>query len=159
MQRPVCMILTRYHQAINSAGISKMNAPIEFESTQRSSMPAQFSSILRTPRLLPGESQSDYVTVRQMMIDEVVPQTSIEWLWTIDLIELSWDVIRYRSLREKVLEIYREAAVESLLQRVDGLGIPPAARRWRNDIRNVTWNSGRERRRQPPRRRSRAGPT
>src|SRR5258708_2930558 len=139
MQRPVCMILTRYHQAINSAGISKMNAPIEFESTQRSSMPAQFSSLLRKPRLLPGESQSDYVTVRQMMIDEVVPQTSIEWLWTIDLIELSWDVIRYRSLREKVLEIYREAAVESLLQRVDGLGIPPAAREMaqRHTKRNV----------------------
>ncbi len=122
-----------------------MNAPIEFESTQRSSMPAQFSSLLRTPRLLPGESQSDYVTVRQMMIDEVVPQTSIEWLWTIDLIELSWDVVRYRSLREKVLEIYREAAVESLLQRVDGLGIPPAAREMaqRHTKRNVEqWRDG-----------------
>jgi hypothetical protein len=105
-----------------------MNAPIEFESAQRRSVPAQLRSLLKPPRLLPGESQSDYETIRQMVIDEVAPQTPIEWLWTIDLIELSWDVVRYRSLREKVLERYREAAVESLLQQVDGLGIPPTAR-------------------------------
>jgi hypothetical protein len=102
-------------------------------------MPAQFVSILKPPRLLLGESQTDYDTIRQMMIEEVVPQTSIEWLWTIDLIELSWDVVRYRSLREKVPEIYREAAVESLLQRIDGLGIPPASREMaqRHTRRNV----------------------
>jgi hypothetical protein len=125
----------------------EMNAPIEFETAKHYSIPAQFRSLVRPPRLLPGESQTDYATVRQMMIDEVAPQSSIEWLWTIDLIELSWDVVRYRSLREKVLEVYREAAVESLLQRVDSLGIPPSARemaqrhtqrnveQWRNDPR------------------------
>jgi hypothetical protein len=123
----------------------KMNAPIELESAQNCSIPLPFKSLLGPPRLLPGESQTHYETVCQMMIDEVAPQTSIEWLWMIDLIELSWDVVRYRSLREKVLEIYREAAVESLLQRVDSWGIPPAARetalrharrnveQWRND--------------------------
>ena len=105
-----------------------MNAPIEFENAQTCSMPVQIKSLLKPQRLLPGESQTDYAIVRQMIIDEVVPQTSIEWLWTIDLIELSWDVVRYRSLRGKVLEIYREAAVESLLEKVDSLGIPPAAR-------------------------------
>jgi hypothetical protein len=63
-----------------------------------------------------------------MMIEEAAAQTSIEWLWTIDLIELSWEIVRYRSLRARVLEIHREAAVESLLQRVDSLGIPPTSR-------------------------------
>jgi hypothetical protein len=116
-----------------------MNAPIEFESVQQFSIPAQFRSLLKPPRLLPGESQTDYATLRQMMIDEVAPQSSIEWLWTIDLMELSWDVVRYRSLREKVLEVYREAAVESLLQRVDSLGIPPSAQEMaqRHTRRNV----------------------
>jgi hypothetical protein len=104
-----------------------MNAPIEFESGQHRSMPAELRSLFKAPRLLPGESQSDYAAIRQMMIDEVAPQSSIEWLWTIDLIEMSWDVVRYRSLRAKVLEVYREAAVESLLHRIDSLGIPPAA--------------------------------
>lgn len=104
-----------------------MNAPIEFEAAQPCALPAQLCSPLKPPRLLPGESLADYINVRQMIIDEVAPQTSIEWLWTIDLIELSWDVVRYRSLREKVLEIFRKAAVESLLHRVDSFGVPPAA--------------------------------
>ena len=116
-----------------------MNAPIEFGSAQHYSIPAQFRSLLKPPRLLPGENQTDYATVRQMMIDEVAPQSCIEWLWTIDLIELSWDVVRYRSLREKALEVYREAAIESLLHRVDSWGIPPAAREMaqRHTRRNV----------------------
>jgi len=116
-----------------------MNAPIEFETAQRYSIPAQFKSLLKPSRLLPGESETDYAIIRQMIVDEVAPQSSIEWLWTIDLIELSWDVVRYRSLRGKVLEVFREAAIESLLQRVDSLGIPPAAREMaqRHTRRNV----------------------
>jgi hypothetical protein len=61
-----------------------MSVPIEYESAQRCSMPRQFRSPLKPPRLLPGESQTDYAIVHQMMIDEVAPQTSIEWLWTGD---------------------------------------------------------------------------
>jgi hypothetical protein len=63
----------------------KMNTPIEIDGAQRCSMSAQFRSLLEPPRLLPGECQSNYEAVRQMTIDEVAPQTSIEWLWTIDV--------------------------------------------------------------------------
>jgi hypothetical protein len=59
--------------------------------------------------------------------------------------DLSWDIIRYRALRQKVLETCRQAAVESALQRLDLAGIPqeslPSARnytkqnaiQWRED--------------------------
>lgn len=40
-----------------------------------------------------------------------------------DLIHISWDIVRYRSLRQKVLETYREAAIESVLQRLDLAGV------------------------------------
>ena len=33
-----------------------------------------------------------------MMIDDIQPRTTIEWLWTFDMIELSWEVLRYRRL-------------------------------------------------------------
>jgi hypothetical protein len=75
-----------------------MNTPIEFEGAQRFAMPAPLRPLLEPTQLLPGESQSDYATIRQMVIDEVAPQSSIEWLWTMDLIELSWDIVRYRPL-------------------------------------------------------------
>jgi hypothetical protein len=27
-----------------------------------------------------------------MMVDDVQPETNIEWLWTPDLVELSWEI-------------------------------------------------------------------
>jgi len=43
-----------------------------------------------------------------MIIQEIVPRSGIEWLWVADLVELSWDIVRYRSLRQKMLEVRRQ---------------------------------------------------
>jgi hypothetical protein len=66
--------------------------------------PASLSleAIAHPPLLLPGERLEDYEALRSMIICEVAPRTGIERLWTIDLIELSWDIQRYRALRHKV---------------------------------------------------------
>src|SRR5215216_6889566 len=85
---------------------------------------ACFDPLDHPPNLLPGECLEHYESLRRMIISEVAPQSGIEWLWTIDLVELSWDIQRYRALRYKVLEAYRQKAVEAALLRVDGVGIP-----------------------------------
>jgi hypothetical protein len=41
-----------------------------------------------------------------------------------DLIELSWEVLRYRRLKQKILETNRAAAIESILWDLDGTGLP-----------------------------------
>ena len=51
--------------------------------------------------LLPGEDLRDFEAIRQMMVDEIQPQTNIEWLWTLDLVELSWEILRYRRLKKR----------------------------------------------------------
>src|SRR5271156_2809924 len=38
-----------------------------------------------------------------------------------------WEIIRYRRLKQKVLEMYREDAIQSILQRLDGAGMPAEA--------------------------------
>jgi hypothetical protein len=48
--------------------------------------------------------------------------TPIEWLWVIDLIELSWDILRYRVL-PKALGPSRQTAIQSMLERIDLAGI------------------------------------
>ena len=97
------------------------------------------------PFLLPGESLRDFEIVREMMIDEVRPESFIEWLWTLDLVELSWEILRYRHLKNRILDAHRAAAIEAILTRVDGEGMPVeampmvrvqarrAAAEWRND--------------------------
>jgi hypothetical protein len=89
--------------------------------------PEMFERTAHVPALLPGEHLEDYETLRRMIIGEVAPQSGIEWLWTMDLVELSWDIQRYRALRFKVLEMYRQNAIESALRRVDSPGIPAYA--------------------------------
>jgi hypothetical protein len=93
----------------------------------RLAIPAELEGFTHEPCLLPGESRREFETVRWMIIDNVRPKTCIEWLWTLDLVELSWEILRYRCLKKKILEGFRMAAVESLLQRVDGSGLPAEA--------------------------------
>jgi len=70
---------------------------------------ARFYSTLTTaPALLPGEDPDHYQLIRDAVVREIDPQTAIEWLFVSDLVELSWDILRYRRLRQKVLEASRE---------------------------------------------------
>jgi hypothetical protein len=130
-----------------------MNGPFGSTISQNDSsipMPTFLTVIARPVSLLPGESLRDFESVRDNIIHDVAPQSGIEWLWTMDLIDLSWDIIRYRALRQKVLETYRQVAIESVLQRLDLAGISqeslPSARnytkqnaaQWRQDPEAAT---------------------
>lgn len=93
-------------------------------SIQVQTIPNELQMLEEPLCLLPGESRQEFDTIRQMIIEDVSPKTNLEWLWTLDLAELSWEVIRYRRLREKILQAYRAKAIASILQRLDGAGIP-----------------------------------
>jgi hypothetical protein len=62
--------------------------------------------------LLPGEDLRDFEAIRRMMIDDIQPEANVEWLWTLDLIELSWEILRYRGLKKRILDAHRAAAIE-----------------------------------------------
>ena len=108
-------------------------------------VPAELMRLSEQPHLLPGESVRDFETLRQMMVDDIQSETNIEWLWTLDLVELSWEILRYRRLKVRILDAHRAAAIEAILQRLDGAGMPPeagpmvqlqarrAAAEWRDD--------------------------
>src|SRR5207248_1917531 len=63
-------------------------------------------------------------TASPNVIDEIRPRTTIEWPRMFDLIELSWEVLRYRRLKQKVVETNRAAAIESILWDLDGTCLP-----------------------------------
>jgi hypothetical protein len=92
------------------------------------SIPAELRSLEEPSCLLPGESRHEYEVIREMIIEDVGPKTNLEWLWTLDLTELSWEILRYRRLRERILQGYRAKAVASILQRLDGAGMPTPAK-------------------------------
>lgn len=65
-----------------------------------------------TPRLLPGETDDDYYRLFEMMATEILPDTDIEWLWTIDLAWLWFDILRYRRWKNAIILTGRRAALE-----------------------------------------------
>ena len=89
------------------------------------SIPSELKSLEEPSCLLPGESRREFEIIRQMIIGDVGPTTNLEWLWTLDLTELSWEILRYRRLRERILQAYRGRAIASILQRLDGAGLAP----------------------------------
>jgi hypothetical protein len=86
-------------------------------------MPEGLEAFARPPSLLPGERPEQYDALRDAIFCEIAPRCAIEWLLAIDVVELSWDIQRYRILRHKILEGYRQKAIEQALRRVDCAGI------------------------------------
>src|SRR3954451_17470017 len=78
--------------------------------------------------------------MRQAILSDIAPKSAIEWLLAVDVIELSWEIERYRTLRHKILMQYREQAIEQCLRRIDLLEIPPEADGLaRQQIRRNAW--------------------
>ena len=92
--------------------------------------PAELIPFSEPSFLLPGEELRDYEAIRQMMVDDIQPQTNVEWLWTLDLVELSWEILRYRHLKKRILDVHRADAIEAILERLDGEGMRPRPRQW-----------------------------
>ena len=65
---------------------------------------------------LGGKTRIRFEVIRQMIIEDVGPRTILEWLWTMDLVELSWEILRYRRLREDTSRIPRQDARNSYRQ-------------------------------------------
>ena len=69
------------------------------------------------PALIAGENREDYELLRQLLVN-------LEWLWLFDLAELSWEILRYRKLKIRAIEMHRVKAIEALLLQIDGAGFP-----------------------------------
>jgi hypothetical protein len=103
-----------------------MNGP--FQTAQQLTatvLPVEFEVLAPPPLLLPGEKLERYQALRQAIFADLAPRSAIEWLLAIDVAELSWEILRYRLLRHKLLETYRQKAIEAALRRIDMIGIAP----------------------------------
>jgi hypothetical protein len=101
-----------------------MNAPFhEAKALSNLTCPAAIEALVAIPLLLPGESLENYQTLRLAIFAEIAPRSTIEWLLAIDIVELCWEIQRYRLLRHKILETSRQRAVACFLSQIDLVGI------------------------------------
>ncbi|MDF0583783.1 hypothetical protein [Bradyrhizobium yuanmingense] len=103
-----------------------MNGPFQTApELTATALPAEFAALAPPPLLLPGEHLNHYHALRQAIFADLAPRSAIEWLLAIDVAELSWEILRYRMLRHRLLETYRQKAIEAALRRIDMVGIDP----------------------------------
>src|SRR3981189_2462727 len=105
------------------------------ETTQHQLLPKALAMLAPQPLLLPGARLEDYLILRQAVYAELAPRNAIEWLLTIDIAELSWEIQRYRILRHKLMEKSRQSAVAAALSQIDLIGIPFE---WQEDAKRQT---------------------
>src|SRR5689334_6509437 len=61
------------------------------------------------------------------MVDDFQPRTHVEWLWMLARVDLSGAILRYRQLKKRILHAHRVVAIEAVLRRLNGEGMPPEA--------------------------------
>lgn len=72
--------------------------------------------VAKCPPLLPGESETQYYALFDLLMDELRPDTTTEWLALADITSMCWDIGRYRAWKGAILNIYRRSALESALR-------------------------------------------
>src|SRR5213080_873640 len=88
-------------------------------------IPVEFQALCPAPQLLPGESLDQYRALQAAIFQDIAPRSAIECLLAIDIAELSWEMQRYRVLRHRLLNTYRQKAIEMALRRIDMVAIAP----------------------------------
>jgi hypothetical protein len=71
--------------------------------------------VLAHPRLLPGETRDQFYLMLELMFNTIIPDTELEWLTTIDLTWLQWEIQRYRRWKNAIIMSNRAAALETAL--------------------------------------------
>jgi hypothetical protein len=71
--------------------------------------------VMDHPRLLPGESKDSFFALFDIMVGVISPNEDLEWLTTIDLTWLQFDIQRYRRWKSLIIMANRGAALEAAL--------------------------------------------
>lgn len=73
--------------------------------------------VLAHPQLLPGETSDDFFRLFDIMVGVIAPLEDIEWLATIELTWLQWDINRYRRWKNKIIANNRASALATALSK------------------------------------------
>ena len=93
-------------------------------------------SFLGAPPLIPGESAADYKRLLATVTDEIKPADFMEVMWIRDIVDLQWDIIRFRRIKADIITYYhRNNIAEAIsykievLERIDRMVMTMEARR------------------------------
>ena len=76
---------------------------------------SHLSELLGPAPLLPGESEADYEALKMRIMAAVKPADAIEYLYVRDVIDLHWDLLRFRRLKSHLLSSSAPSGLAALM--------------------------------------------
>ena len=76
---------------------------------------SHLSELLGPAPLLPGESEADYEALKMRIMAAVKPADAIEHLYVRDVIDLQWDLLRFRRLKSHLLSSSAPSGLAALM--------------------------------------------
>jgi hypothetical protein len=77
---------------------------------------AMIPFVAKCPPLLPGETERDYHALFVLIVEEIEPQTSSEYLVTAEIVGLFWEIARFGFWKNAILKLHRRDALENALR-------------------------------------------
>ena len=85
-------------RAASRSGSDKSKASIALTAPSMADLP-----FLGAPPLIPGESAGDYEQLVSAVTNTMKPADFMETIWTRDIVDLQWDIIRFRRIKADVI--------------------------------------------------------
>ena len=105
--------------------------------------PAVLQTVLGPPPLMRSESAADYDALTAQCAAAVEPQDMIEWMIVRDYVDLSWEILRLRRMKQHVVAVARCDAVAYIARAF----APQGGRRDAGELAATEWCKGGETRR------------
>jgi hypothetical protein len=87
--------------------------------------------LLGPPPLMPGEDQTEYKSLAERVSATVRPRDTLEMIWVRDVIDLTWEVRRFRRLKANLVAAVSHLGVkEFLTARLGGDQTSKMSERW-----------------------------
>jgi hypothetical protein len=86
------------------------------------------------PPLIPGENARDYQQLLAAVTNEMKPVDFMETMWTRDIVDLQWDIIRFRRIKADLITCRHDRIDWEAIQE---LGVKSTPRNLRGDIAHV----------------------
>jgi hypothetical protein len=91
-------------------------------------------TLIFQPSLLSFESQRDYRRLEEAIRDEISPQDLLEEMWTSEIVEGEWEIMRLRRYKSQIVNLARLKSLRNLLPSImpdaGDREIGDLARRW-----------------------------
>jgi hypothetical protein len=81
-------------------------------------IPPEVEKLFGDPPLLQGDSPADYKALTELAAADIKPQSLMEWLFTKDIVNYTWEHLRLQRLKCSLIDLNRKDGVKKVLSKV-----------------------------------------